>query len=317
MHIENPGDIPDQDGRMSIRIFEPCEDPAGVGCTVFDDPEALQLNTSRWYPSSLRIFDGSLMVVGGTHDVTPFFNVDPVNSFEFFPKKDGGAVRPSPFLQRAVPVNLFPRRVLASFRSTHSSLFYRVFALPDGRVFMVASNRSIIYDVETGTETILPDIPNGVRVTNPMDGSAQLLALSPPNYTPEVLVCGGSNSSDATANLNANDPASSQCSRITLTEEGIQKGWEVEQMLEPRMMPEIIPLPNGQLLITNGGRTGYAAITSVSDPFGNVSNCGSPVMTPEIYTPDAPLGQRISNKGLPTSDIPRLYHSSVTLTPSG
>ena len=182
---------------------------------------------------------------------------------------------------------------------------------------MVANNRSIIYDIEKQTETVLPDIPNGVRVTNPMDGSAQLLPLSPPNYTPEVLVCGGSNSSDATANLSSQDPASDQCSRITLTEEGIKKGWEVEHMLEPRMMPEIILLPNGQLLITNGGETGYAAIASVSNAVGNVSNFDHPVLTPSLYTPDAPLGQRISNAGMPTTDIPRVYHSAITLTPSG
>ena len=42
---------------------------------------------------------------------------------------------------------------------------------------MLANNQSIIYDIENDTETILPDIPNGVRVTNPLDGSAILLPL--------------------------------------------------------------------------------------------------------------------------------------------
>jgi hypothetical protein len=83
------------------------------------------------------------------------------------------------------------------------------------------------------------------------------------------------------------------------------------------MMPEIIPLPNGQLLITNGARKGYAAINSVADPIGNVSNADDPVFTPSLYTPNAPLGRRISNKGMPTTNIARVYHSSVTLTPSG
>lgn len=39
--------------------------------------------------------------------------------------------------------------------------------------------------------------------------------------------------------------------------------------------------------------------------------------TPSIYTVDAPLGQRISNKGMPTTDIPRVYHSVASLTPQG
>ncbi|KAJ7174592.1 glyoxal oxidase N-terminus-domain-containing protein [Mycena filopes] len=119
---------------------------------------------TRWYPSSLRIFDGSLMIIGGIHEATAFYNTDPVNSFEFFPSKDGGIPRPSAFLERSLPANLFPRG----------------FALPDGKIFMVANNQSIIYDIEADTETLLPDLPNGVRVTNPFDGTATLLPLSPP-----------------------------------------------------------------------------------------------------------------------------------------
>lgn len=49
------------DGRMALRIFEPCADPNGVGCTLFEDQETLHLEETRWYPSSLRIFDGSLV----------------------------------------------------------------------------------------------------------------------------------------------------------------------------------------------------------------------------------------------------------------
>jgi hypothetical protein len=136
---------------------------------------------------------------------------------------------------------------------------------------MIANNQTIIYDIEKKTETILPDIPNGVRVTNPFDGTAALLPLSPPLFTPEVLVCGGSNSSDLipSEQLSSQDPASDQCSRLVLTPEGIKKGWQVEHMLEPRTMPETILLPNGQVLITNGAMTGYAAVASVGDLVGN------------------------------------------------
>jgi hypothetical protein len=155
-------------------------------------------------------------------------------------------------------------------------------------------------------------------VTNPIDGSAILLPLSPPDFTPEVLVCGGSTADTSlpSTNLSSQQPASSQCSRITLTPEGIKAGWQVEHMLEARMMPELVHLPNGQILIINGAGTGFAAIASVGDPVGG-SNADHPVFTPSLYTPDAPLGQRISNAGMPTTNIPRLYHSSVTLTPQG
>ncbi|KJA24409.1 copper radical oxidase [Hypholoma sublateritium FD-334 SS-4] len=287
---------------MGLRLFNPCADPTGANCTVFEDPATLHLNQTRWYPSTARIFDGSIIIVGGMHEDTPFYNTDPVNSFEFFPSKDNNTPRPSAFLERSLPVNLFPR----------------VFALPDGTLLMIANNQTIIYDIEKKTETILPDIPNGVRVTNPFDGTAALLPLSPPLYTPEVLVCGGSNSSQLMPStlLSSQDPASDQCSRLTLTPEGIAKGWQVERLLEPRVMPEMILMPNGEILIINGALTGYAAVASVGDPIGN-SNADHPVFTPSIYTPNAPLGKRISNAGLPTSNVERMYHSGVTLTPQG
>lgn len=144
---------------------------------------------------------------------------------------------------------------------------------------MIANNQSIIYDVEKNQETILPDIPNGVRVTNPFDGSATLLPLSPPNFVPEVLVCGGTNASDTvpSANLSSQDPATDQCSRIELTPAGIRRGWQVERMLEARTMPELLLLPNGKVLIINGAQTGYAAVASVGDPVGNNSNADHPV----------------------------------------
>lgn len=182
---------------------------------------------------------------------------------------------------------------------------------------MVANNQSIIYDIEANTERILPDLPNNVRVTNPIDGSAILLPLSPPDFIPEVLVCGGTATDPIDPLLlSSQTPATTQCSRITLTEEGIAKGWEVEHMLEPRTMPELVHLPNGQVLIANGARSGFAALHQVSDPIGN-SNADHAVLVPSLYTPDAPLGQRISNAGMPDSGIARVYHSSITLTPQG
>lgn len=53
--------------------------------------------------------DGIKMVVGGMHNVTPFYNTEPENTFEFIPKKDNGIPRASPFLERTLPANLFPR----------------------------------------------------------------------------------------------------------------------------------------------------------------------------------------------------------------
>lgn len=113
-------------------------------------------------------FVAHLLRPGGTHTNAAFYNVDPANSFEFFPPKDNGVPRPSAFLERSLPSNLFPRLVVfyVPVRNGLTIIGYRVFALPDGRVFMVGGNQSIIYDIEAQTETILPDIPNGVQGTS-------------------------------------------------------------------------------------------------------------------------------------------------------
>ena len=87
-------------------------------------------------------------------------------------------------------------------------------------------------------------------------------------------------------------------------------------MPEGRTMPELVHIPNGQVLLVNGAGTGFAAIAQVPDPAGN-ANCDHAVLVPAVYTPDAPLGQRFSNRGMPDSGIARVYHSSVTLTPQG
>ncbi|KAK7449324.1 hypothetical protein VKT23_013467 [Stygiomarasmius scandens] len=292
------------DGLMGIRIWEPCDDPTGLSCSLVEDDKTLHLAKRRWYTTAVRIFDGSLMIVGGMHNQSQFWNFPELteNSIEFFPSKDGGVPRPSEFLARTLPVNLFPR----------------VFALPDGKTFIVANNQSMIYDIEANTETPLPDLPNGVRVTNPFDGSATLLPLSPPDFVPEVLVCGGTNTSDQLdfTKFSSQTPATDQCSRIRLTPEGIEKGWEVELMPEGHIMPEILLLPNGQVVIINGGQSGYAAFGTVVDLVSN-SNADHPNFTPLLYDPGAPVGMRFSREGLPATDIARLYHSSTSLTPNG
>ncbi len=219
------------------------------------------------------------MVVGGTRFATAFFNNDPVNSIEFFPPKDGGVPRPLDFLARALPANLFTRYVIYHDRGKRLLMFtVSVLALSDGKVIMAANNQTIIYDVETNTETRLPDIPNGVRVTNPYDGTAALLPLHPPDYIPEVLICGGAKVSDQIppTQLSSQDPASDQCNRMALTPEGIKRGWEIERMLEPRTLPEMILMPNGQVLIINGAQTGYTAFGSLGDAVGNSTNADHP-----------------------------------------
>jgi hypothetical protein len=103
---------------------------------------------------------------------------------------------------------------------------------------------------------------------------------------------------------------------MVLNDQGIGSGWQVEQMPQARVMPDAVLLPTGEILIVNGGGTGISGYGNVFDQVG-FSNADNPVLTPVIYNPTAAVGERFSTEVIPTSSIPRLYHSVATLTPSG
>lgn len=300
-------DFGDLDGLQAIRLFQPCDSPNVNNCEMYEDHARIRMASPRWYNTVVRISDGSAMIIGGSKK-GGWINNATVNNptIEYYPPKSiAGSNIPIhlPFLERTLNANLF---VIA-------------FVLPNGRVFMAANRDAIIYDWTSNRETPLPQIPNGVRVTYPMTGTGLLLPLSPKNhYSPEILLCGGSTVNDRQPGyeISSQDPASSQCSRIILTEEGIKTGWTVEQMPQARVMPDAVLLPTGQVLIVNGGKSGIAGYGNVRQQVGT-SNADNPVLTPVLYDPNAKGGSRFSSNGLPTSPIPRLYHSVATLTPRG
>src|SRR5258706_16457865 len=103
---------------------------------------------------------------------------------------------------------------------------------------------------------------------------------------------------------------------MELTDAGITRGWEVETMPQPRLMADSILLPTSEVMIITGASSGIAGYGHVINQVGS-SNAANPVFTPVLYRPDAPLGERVSSKGMPTSDIPRFSPSSATFVPDG
>ncbi|KAI0664680.1 copper radical oxidase [Cubamyces menziesii] len=301
-------DFGDVDGLQAIRIFEPCDSEDVNACSIYENHDRIRMASPRWYNTVLRISDGSAMIIGGSLKGGWINNGTTNNpTIEYFPAKSihgsNGLPIHLPFLVDTLNSNLFPI----------------AFSLPDGSVFMAANRDAMVYNWQTNTERRLPRIPNGVRVTYPMTGTGLLLPLSPDNdYTPEILLCGGSTIDDTKAGyaISSQDPASSQCSRIVLTDAGIAAGWQVEQMPQARTMPDAVLLPTGEVLIVNGAGSGISGYGNVVDQVG-ASNADNPVFSPVLYSPSGPPGQRFSSAGMPTSNIPRLYHSVATLTPNG
>lgn len=301
-------DFGDVDGLQAIRIFEPCDSENVEDCNVIENHSRLRMASPRWYNTVIRISDGSAMIIGGSLKGGWINNSTTNNpTIEYFPPKDingaNGLPIHLPFLVDTLNSNLFPI----------------AFSLPDGKIFMAANNGAMIYDWQNNVERRLPNLPNGVRVTYPMTGTAVLLPLSPENnYTPEVLVCGGSTLDDTKPGyeISSQDPASNQCSRMVLSDAGISAGWQVENMPQARTMPDAVLLPTGKVLIVNGAGSGISGYGNVLNQVG-ASNADNPVFTPVLYDPSAPAGLRFSSVGMPTSNIPRLYHSIATMTPSG
>ncbi|THV03743.1 hypothetical protein K435DRAFT_817163 [Dendrothele bispora CBS 962.96] len=291
-----------RNGLAAIRLFTPCEDG---DCDIFENDDVRRMGGLRWYPSSVRLDDGSAMIWG----IIDMPNItDP--TFEFYPPKNihgqNGTPVFSQFLNDSLNANHFPILTL----------------LPDGNLFVAANTMAMIFDWKTNQEIMrLPDIPNGVHISSPLSAGATLLPLTPENnYTPEIMICGGSTYSDDLANWvigvpSSQQPTSDQCIRMVLNEEGIANGWEVEHMPEPRIMPELILLPDGRVTIVNGAKTGIAGYGVAGDEIGE-SDCDNPALTPVLYNPHAPAGERFTQDGLPTSEIPRMYHSTATLTPN-
>ena len=161
-----------------------------------------------------------------------------------------------------------------------------------------------------------------------------MLPLTPANnYTPTVILCGGQYLQDEQWGNYSwpfvdtwTIPASTDCQRITPEPQDGSSPVYIQDDSLPvgRTMGQFIALPDGTLLVLNGGQygtAGYAQRTLTTTtfdamPYGESLATG-PVGQPAIYKPDAPAGSRWSSAGLGSSNIPRLYHSSALLLPDG
>ncbi|KAJ7599588.1 glyoxal oxidase [Mycena floridula] len=312
----------DFDGAKSIRILDPCTDNS---CQWFDDPSILSMQKKRWYSAAEPLADGSIVLLGGFvnggYINRNFPNTDPEfeggaaeNTYEFFPSK-GPATRVQ-FLVDTSGLNSYAH----------------TFLMPSGKMFVQANVSTMLWEPSSNTETRLPDMPKNVARVYPASGAVAMLPLTPANnYNPTIIFCGGSDmpaddwGNYANPVINTWDyPASKDCQRITPEPaDGSSPAYEQDDdMLETRTMGQFIILPDGKLLVLNGGNNGtagYATNTgqtlSYSDmPFG-MSLASGPAGTPAIYDPNAAKGSRWSNSGFSTSNIARLYHSSAILLP--
>jgi len=255
----------DYDGRNAIRILNPCtdgDDFTSAECAWFDNPSVLAMQKERWYSAAEALADGTVVLIGG------FVNGGYINRNypNTDPEYEGGAAEPT---YEFYPANGRTATVMNFMIKTSGlNAYAHTYLMPDGQMLVQANYSTMLWDPETNTETDLPDMPGEVVRVYPASGAVAMLPLTPANnYTPTVLFCGGSNMTDSqwgNYSWPVIDtfyyPASADCQRLTPepTDGSTPAYVQDDDMLEPRTMGQFIILPNGKLLIVNGGENGTA-----------------------------------------------------------
>ncbi|SCZ99332.1 BZ3500_MvSof-1268-A1-R1_Chr7-2g09487 [Microbotryum saponariae] len=292
------------DGFTGLRVFRP------TTRQFLDDPRKAHIQSARWYASVIRVTDGSALIMGGSKK-GQYNNERKVDNptMEFVPSK--GSQYYSKFLHDALDSNMFPIAFLLS---------------KSGHVFVMANEIAMIYDWKNNREYRVEGPPGGIVRTYPGSATAVLLPLTIKNrWLSEALICGGVfntvNMTNPGHDVRADEPVSDQCVRTSFPGGTRISGWHVEHMPSPRIMGDPVLTPDGKLLIVGGaqkGTAGYGNAIGMGEyaPAVGHSNAKEPNLTPVLYNPDAPRGQRFSNK-FPAARIERMYHSAYLCTSEG
>ncbi|XP_049345436.1 putative aldehyde oxidase Art an 7 [Solanum verrucosum] len=273
-----------REGIRSIRIMNPCDN-----CEFQENANGLA--AMRWYATQHMLENGSFILVGGrgAHN----YEIVPPGRLQFQVQQFG--------------LNF----LVETEDEKENNLYPFVNLLPDGNVFIFANDRSIIIDPYSGkTIRDLPVLPGGSR-NYPASGMSALLPINlntpnPEDVEVEIIVCGGNtNNAFKYSEFPPRQffPALKDCGRLFANRQGAQ--WDIEEMLSPRVMGDMLLLPTGDILIINGAKTGTSAWDAAEEPN----------LVPLLYSPNKPKGQRF--KELTPSQIPRMYHSVSAVLPDG
>ena len=216
----------------------------------------------RWYASSTTLGDGRVMTFSGTR-LTSGTN----NTVEIFDLKNAGAGWTTPTTAPFTPP-LYPRMML----------------LPNGNVFYTGqgsggyNTNSWIFAPGSGSWTI-----SAGTTANRTYGSAVMLPLLPPSYTPRVMSFGGGN------------PATSSTEMIDLS--AATPTWVPgPNMSTGRIQMDAVLLPDGTVLALGG---------SV-----NNESPDAPGRNADLYDPTLNVFRSAG-----TASYSRLYHSTALLLP--
>src|SRR5581483_3452796 len=215
----------------------------------------------RWYATATTLGAGRVMAFSGLSS-----SGGTNNSVEIFDLRSAGTGWTAP--------------VTAPFSPP---LFPRMFLLPNGKVFYNgqgggSTSNAWIFDPGSGTWT-----KSATTAIDRTYGSAVILPLLPPNYTPRVMNFGGGNPAKATTEI------------IDLS--GSSPNWTLGPSVSTgRIEMNAVILPNGKVLAEGGSVNNESP-----DPAGKQA---------DLYDP---VSNSMSSGG--TASYSRLYHSTALLLP--
>jgi hypothetical protein len=283
-------------GRQGMRIYHPCDIEANPGCVGTWDIKP-SMSSERWYPTVVTLGDGSNVIFGGSRQNLDFdhLNISLDNpTYEYYPPKNGRWPRDLELLRWAYPHNLYPQS----------------FLLPSGKVFLLASNRSIILDPSNEYIEELENMPNTKHSpwVYPATPSMFIKPITRANnWAFELMICGGSEAGPV--NIERDRPASSQC--LSIRPDDPSPEWKIEENLpSPRLMPDSVILADGTVLVVNGLKFGQAGGNQ-----GQVQYAYEVNYSADLYDPRKKEGSRWST--VTGSNEKRLYHSGALLLETG
>ncbi|KAL5232018.1 hypothetical protein ABZP36_030794 [Zizania latifolia] len=268
------------EGERAVRYIGPCDT-----CDWQEYPNSFA--EGRWYATQLVLPDGRFIVFGGRRAF----------SYEFVPQpgQTNGQAIQFPLLRDTTD-------------DVENNLYPFVNLLPDGKLFVFANDRSVIFDHRTGKVIReLPKLAGGGR-NYPASAMSALLPLDLRNVTgaanpePEIIICGGAlKTAFRLGENNTFQPTLRDCARINLAK--IDAQWAVEAMPVGRVMGDMLILPTGDLLMLSGAAKGCSGWGFARQP----------ILTPILYSPRQPEGSRF--RPLAASTIARMYHSTSAVLP--
>ncbi|PNW76384.1 hypothetical protein CHLRE_11g467540v5 [Chlamydomonas reinhardtii] len=256
----------------------------------------------RWYPTATLLPSGMVTIMGGT--VLPGAGTGKNPIYEIW--------------DPANPTQLMRRNQSIGMVAKTNDIYYpNTYVLPTGHLLMYCNRYGEIMDpMAAKVITAMPSwmaVAKGVFTEYPFTGTSAMLSLKPENnYTPEVVYFGGQFSYGW-----INTTASRLALRLKVHWDAAAgnytfgDGWVAEKMPLPRVMGDALVLPNGKVIVLNGAVKGLAGDNAA----GGAAKANEPALWPVLYDPDAPLGSRMTV--LARSNIPRMYHSTVSITTDG